>query len=64
MTKLIVIKIGGQAISQLSTTFFDQIAQWYQQHYQILIVHGGGPMINRLTTQLALPVHKVNGLPL
>lgn len=62
MTKLIVIKIGGQAISQLSTTFFDQIAQWYQQHYQILIVHGGGPMINRLTTQLALPVHKVNGL--
>ncbi|ETC78724.1 hypothetical protein N574_0117695 [Lactiplantibacillus plantarum 2165] len=42
MTKLIVIKIGGQAISQLSTTFFDQIAQWYQQHYQILIVHGWG----------------------
>lgn len=62
MTKLIVIKIGGQAISQLSAAFFEQIAHWYQQHYQILIVHGGGPMINRLMTQCAVPVHKVNGL--
>ncbi|WP_318767165.1 acetylglutamate kinase [Lactiplantibacillus carotarum] len=60
--KLIVIKIGGQAIHQLRATFFSQLQTWRAQGYQLLIIHGGGPMITRLTTQLQLPVRKVNGL--
>lgn len=62
MQKLIVIKIGGQAIHQLQPTFFTQLQHWRDQDYQLLIVHGGGPMITQLTDELALPVKKVNGL--
>lgn len=62
MTNLIIIKIGGQAIQQLSERFFQQLQQWHEQGKQLLIVHGGGPMITKLTTKLQLPVHKLNGL--
>ncbi|WP_137626870.1 acetylglutamate kinase [Lactiplantibacillus pingfangensis] len=62
MKNLIIIKIGGQAIQQLSERFFQQLQQWHEQGKQLLIVHGGGPMITKLTTKLQLPVHKLNGL--
>ncbi|MFD1420451.1 acetylglutamate kinase [Lactiplantibacillus songbeiensis] len=62
MKNLIIIKIGGQAIRQLTERFFQQLQAWQAQGKQLLIVHGGGPMITTLTTQLQLPVHKVHGL--
>ncbi|KRO28698.1 acetylglutamate kinase [Lactiplantibacillus fabifermentans] len=62
MQNLIIVKIGGQAIQQLDATFFTQIKTWHAQGKQILIVHGGGPMITKLTQALQLPVHKYHGL--
>ncbi|WP_047998859.1 acetylglutamate kinase [Lactiplantibacillus herbarum] len=62
MQNLIIVKIGGQAIHQLNQAFFDQLQAWQQQGYHVLIIHGGGPMITQLTTQLQLPVKKVHGL--
>lgn len=62
MSKIIVIKIGGQAIRQLDAPFFTQLHQWQAQGYRLLIIHGGGPMITELTQRLDLPVRKVNGL--
>ncbi|VDG31554.1 acetylglutamate kinase [Lactobacillus plantarum JDM1] [Lactiplantibacillus mudanjiangensis] len=62
MKKLIIIKIGGAAIQQLTTAFFHQLQTWHLQGHRILIVHGGGPMISQLMTRLQLPVKKMNGL--
>jgi len=62
MSNLIIIKIGGQAIQQLTAGFFQQLQTWQQQGKQLLIVHGGGPMITTLTQQLQLPVQKYHGL--
>ncbi|MFC6165917.1 acetylglutamate kinase [Lactiplantibacillus dongliensis] len=62
MKNLIIIKIGGQAIQQLTERFFQQLQSWQAQGKQLLIVHGGGPMITTLTTQLQLPVQRVHGL--
>ncbi|MFC6180485.1 acetylglutamate kinase [Lactiplantibacillus daowaiensis] len=62
MHNLIIIKIGGAAITQLTAGFFQQLKAWHQQGKQVLIVHGGGPMITQLTAQLHLPVNNVHGL--
>jgi len=62
MQNLIIIKIGGQAIQQLRPSFFQQLVSWRKAGKQLLIVHGGGPMITKLTQKLQLPVHKIHGL--
>lgn len=57
MKDLIIIKIGGQAISELTDDFFEQLAVWRTQGKKILLLHGGGPLITKLCQQLqvALP---------
>ncbi|KRK47386.1 acetylglutamate kinase [Secundilactobacillus kimchicus] len=59
---LIIVKIGGNAIDQLTANFFDQLRTWRQQHHQVLLIHGGGPQISALSQQLGLTVEKRNGL--
>ena len=41
MKDLIVIKVGGNALDQLTSEFFEQLAAWRQAGKQILLVHGG-----------------------
>ncbi|GMA69935.1 acetylglutamate kinase [Leuconostoc litchii] len=60
--KKIVIKIGGNAATQLTPAFFDTIKYWQKQHYNIVLVHGGGDTISELMSQLNEPVQKINGI--
>lgn len=62
MKNLIVIKIGGTAISQLDADFFARLTAWQKAGKKILIVHGGGSEITTLSQKLQLPVKKENGI--
>ena len=62
MKDLIIIKIGGQAISELTDDFFEQLAVWRTQGKKILLLHGGGPLITKLCQQLQVPVVKKAGV--
>lgn len=62
MKDLIIIKIGGQAISELTDDFFEQLAVWRTQGKKILLLHGGGPLITKLCQQLQVPVVKEAGV--
>lgn len=62
MKDLIIIKIGGQAISELTEDFFEQLAIWHAQGKKILLLHGGGPLITKLCQQLQVPVVKKDGV--
>lgn len=59
---LIIVKIGGNAISQLNNEFFDQVRAWRQAGKKVLLIHGGGPQISKLSKQLNIPVNKQNGI--
>lgn len=60
--KNILIKIGGNAASQLTPAFFETIKHWQKNNYNITIVHGGGDSISSLMTQLNEPVVKIDGI--
>ncbi|MGF2384521.1 acetylglutamate kinase [Lentilactobacillus otakiensis] len=62
MSQIIVVKIGGNAINNLTEEFFEQLRIWHQMGKQILIVHGGGPQISEWSNQLNLSVKKINGI--
>ncbi|KRL98997.1 acetylglutamate kinase [Liquorilactobacillus satsumensis] len=62
MENLIVIKIGGNTLSQLQPSFFQQLQCWRKQNKKILLLHGGGTKITELSHQLNLPVRKINGI--
>ncbi|PIO82702.1 acetylglutamate kinase [Loigolactobacillus backii] len=62
MTQTIVIKVGGNAINELDANFFNQLRQWREAGKQILIVHGGGPIITEWSKKLHLSVKKINGI--
>lgn len=62
MKETIVIKIGGNASTQLPETFFAQIEKWWLQGKRILIIHGGGPQISEWSEKLHLQVKKINGI--
>ncbi|MFI3133120.1 acetylglutamate kinase, partial [Staphylococcus warneri] len=48
MNQIIVIKMGGIAIKHLTEDTLIQIKNWIKQNYQIVIVHGGGNIIESL----------------
>ncbi len=61
----LVIKLGGAALSCSETLskLFGAIAQYQEQaHRQIVIVHGGGYLVDDLMTKLQLPTVKKDGL--
>lgn len=62
MKQLIVIKVGGNALEELTPAFFAQLSYWHKQGKRILLVHGGGNTISEWAQQLALPVKKENGI--
>ncbi|WP_311406528.1 acetylglutamate kinase [Liquorilactobacillus uvarum] len=62
MKDFIVIKIGGNTIEQLTAEFYQQLHLWLKEGKKILLVHGGGSTISKLSLQLKLPVRKINGI--
>ena len=62
MDDLIVVKIGGNAISQLKPAFFEKLKYWKHLGKKVLIVHGGGPNISKLCEKMGIPAEKKHGI--
>lgn len=60
--KIIVVKMGGVAATQLNEKFFQKIRLWKASGYQVVIVHGGGKYISEMMDQLGQKVEIKNGL--
>ncbi|WP_461215516.1 acetylglutamate kinase [Lacticaseibacillus sp. GG6-2] len=59
MSELIIVKLGGNAATQLSEAFFAQLKIWHDAGKKILLIHGGGPQINAWSKKFGLnPVKK------
>ncbi|PEJ54547.1 acetylglutamate kinase [Bacillus sp. AFS002410] len=58
----VVIKLGGSLIHNLSNTFFENINQLKMSGKKVILVHGGGPLINNLLLKFSIPVEMVNGI--
>lgn len=59
MSELIIVKLGGNAATQLSPAFFDRVHAWHDAGKQVLLIHGGGPQINAWSQKFGLtPVKK------
>lgn len=54
--------MGGVASDNLNPAFFDKIAAWKHQGYQVIIVHGGGHYISTMMQTLGLEVEVKQGL--
>lgn len=48
MNKIIVIKMGGIATKNITPETIQQLKIWIKQRYKIIIVHGGGKVIEEL----------------
>ena len=59
---LVVIKCGGSTMEQLSAAFYETIAQLQRSGEQLVLVHGGGPMINEVLEKLEIPPRFIEGL--
>ncbi|CAK1245274.1 acetylglutamate kinase [Fructobacillus cardui] len=59
---MIVIKIGGNAISQLQDDFFHQVKEWTKEGQQVVILHGGGQLISSTCAFFDLPTEKIDGI--
>ncbi len=61
--KAVVIKVGGALLDAPTkiSALFQQIKQ-LQCHTQIVLVHGGGTLTEKLLTQLGFVSEKINGL--
>lgn len=59
---IVVIKLGGSLIQELSNTFFEHINLLQKNGKKVIIVHGGGPLINNLLLKFSIPVEMVDGL--
>lgn len=62
MEELIVIKCGGSTVESLSDEFFKGIKALQQLGKKPVIVHGGGPLIKKMLTELHIQSEMVNGL--
>ncbi|TSB46148.1 acetylglutamate kinase [Alkalicoccobacillus porphyridii] len=62
MSGIVVIKCGGSTLSDLSDAFFHSIVQLKQEGKHPVLVHGGGPDINRMLEQLSIKSEFVEGL--
>ena len=62
MKDVIVIKIGGVAAQKLSDKFIKQMQEWIVAGKKIVVVHGGGLVINQLMKERQLPTSKDKGL--
>ncbi|MEJ5076269.1 hypothetical protein WH280_06890 [Erwinia sp. MYb535] len=65
MTNPLIIKLGGVLLDseEALERLFDALVTYRAAHQRpLLIVHGGGCLVDELMTKLALPVKKKNGL--
>ncbi|MEH7247762.1 acetylglutamate kinase [Neobacillus niacini] len=61
--KYIVIKCGGSVLENLPRSFYEDVISLHQKSEWIpIIVHGGGPLINKLLKSLNVETTFVNGL--
>lgn len=60
--KNIVIKIGGSLLENLGDVFFQNIRQFQQNGYNVVIVHGGGPEIDYYGEKLGIVPKKIDGI--
>lgn len=60
--KTIVIKLGGSMLEGLTTTFFENFKKMQQSGIDIIIVHGGGPAINRALADANVETITKNGI--
>ncbi|WP_186578563.1 acetylglutamate kinase [Aquibacillus kalidii] len=59
----VVIKCGGSVFESLPESFYKNIAEIHQQgDWKPIIVHGGGPLISSLLSQMGVHTTFVNGL--
>ncbi|MED4403166.1 acetylglutamate kinase [Metabacillus fastidiosus] len=61
MGKTVVLKCGGSIIHELSKQFFDSLKQLIENKWQVVIVHGGGPDITKMLTELQIQTEFHNG---
>lgn len=57
-----VIKLGGSLLERLTPDFFKSIRQMSESGKRVIIVHGGGPAINRKLKEAQVETSIVNGL--
>ncbi|WP_034943249.1 acetylglutamate kinase [Erwinia oleae] len=65
MTNPLIIKLGGVLLDseEALEKLFTALASWRESHQRpLVIVHGGGYLVDELMKKLALPVKKKNGL--
>jgi len=65
MTNPLIIKLGGVLLDseEALEKLFSALVTWRGSHQRpLLIVHGGGCLVDELMKKLALPVQKKNGL--
>lgn len=62
MENIIVLKCGGSSVDELSASFFENIQSLRENGVKPVIVHGGGPAIQRMLDQLNIPNEFVDGL--
>src|ERR1700722_8370043 len=60
--KRIVVKYGGHAMGAGGETFAQDIVLLRQLGMHPIVVHGGGPQINRMLDRLGNKRHFINGL--
>ncbi len=60
--KIIVVKYGGHAMGAGGETFAGDIALLKQVGIHPIVVHGGGPQINRVLDRLGIKSRFINGL--
>lgn len=60
--KTYVVKIGGQAVEDLNDSFFSQLRLWQSDGIKVIIVHGGGPQIGKVSQKLGILAPKIDGI--
>jgi acetylglutamate kinase len=63
-TPILLFKYGGNAMTDpaLKHALLDEICQWKDRGYHVVIVHGGGPFIQDILQQLHIKSEFVDGL--
>src|SRR5690625_3824992 len=62
LKKTIVLKCGGSSLEELSAQFFNNIETMIKEGYHIVLVHGGGPAIQKMLEQMNIQFEFIDGL--
>lgn len=62
MGEIIVVKLGGSSLYDLTANFYEKLKAMQENGQKLVIVHGGGPEINRYLNQLNIKSEFHNGL--